>query len=123
MRAGKLVVFGLLAGVVACTDSTGPDSVDSAKNKPTPEMTELGEWIQSATLWATPAVQDVANRGKLESTINSLAGHLKANRTDDIKSDIAYIRAIINSGSTMEDVVALGPIEVALATIEEAMGA
>jgi hypothetical protein len=120
MRAGKLIVIGLIAVVSACTDSTGPEPVDSGKGKLNPAVTELGSWIEDATLWVTPSLEDPVNRGQLESTIRSLAGHLKANKSDDIKSDIAYIRAIINSGS-MDEFVSLGAIEVALVTVEEAM--
>ena len=120
-RLRKLCVVSAVLLVAACTDSTGPDPIDSGKGKPTPAMTELGSWIQDATLWATPALDDPVNRGQLESSIKSLAGHLKAGKADDVRSDMAYIRAIINSGS-MDEIIAMGPIEVALNTIEEAMG-
>ena len=120
MRAGKLFIAGLIAVMSACTDSTGPEPVDSGKGNPNPAVTELASWIEDATMWVTPSLEDPVNRGQLESTIKSLAGHLKANKTDDIKSDIAYIRAIINSGS-MDEYVALGAIEVALVTVEDAM--
>jgi hypothetical protein len=95
--------------------------VESGNKKPSPAVTALGSWIEDATLWATPAMDDPVNRAQLEKSIKSLAGHLKTGKTDDIKSDMAYIRALINSGG-MEDIIAMGPVEVALDTIEEAMG-
>ena len=120
-RAAKLMLVAALAVMAGCSDSTGPAPVDSGNDKPSPAVAELGLWIQDATLWVTPAVENPVNRGQLESSIKSLAAHLNANKTDDIKGDIAHIRAIMNAGS-MEELVAMGPIEVALNTIELAMG-
>src|SRR5215203_3909390 len=120
-RAAKLMLVAALAVMAGCSDSTGPYPVDSVEDKPNLAVAELGLWIQDATLWVTPAVENPVNRVQLESSIKSLAAHLNANKTDDIKGDIARIREIINSGS-MEELVAMGPIEVALNTIELAMG-
>ena len=119
-RLRKLGVVSAVLLLAACTDSTGPEPVDSGKGKAAPAVVELGLWVQDATLWATVGLDDPVNRGQLESSIKALAGHLTAGKTDEIKSDIAYIRALINSGS-MDEIVAMGPIEVALDTIDDAM--
>lgn len=127
LRVAKLIAAGAVVVVfAACTDTTSPAAAAEASAPVVPQgtnpvATELGNWVVDATFWVTPSLVDETNRGKLEGSINGLAGHLMANNTTQIVSDIATIRSLINSGSFTE-YVELGPIELAMATIENTLG-
>ena len=124
-RIAQVIALSGVIAVAACQDApTAPDVIASGpalRMSTSADAAAIADWVVDATSWVTPSMVDPTNRGKLEGSINGLSGHLKANNTKQIKGDIAIIRSLISGGSEAE-AVELGPIEVALCTIEQTLG-
>ena len=125
-RLCRAAAFALIAGTTSltgCSDPMGPDNPDHGVPLATPnqKLTSLSAWIIEATMWATPAIEDESDRGSLQSAIRALSGHLAASHVAESRKDVETIRSLVTSGNVGQR-VSLGPIEVAMYQIEEALG-
>ena len=125
-RIGKLALIGVMLAVAACTDSTAPDTADDlspvdGKVVPNTAVTALAPWFPEATMYVIDDIATKPVRDKLTKGVNDLSAALKAYNVNEIKKQITAIRNVVNSASEDEQ-IELGPIEVALETVEDAMG-
>jgi hypothetical protein len=122
----KVIAMGAMVVAVACTDTTAPDATPDltpvdGKMVPNPAMTSLSGWIADATLWTLDAIPPKAATKIITDKINNLANQLAASKVAESTKAIKDIRIAIGT-LTEDEQVDVAPIEVALQTVEVAMG-
>ena len=129
-RLSAVLVFALGAsvGIAACSDSTSPDKSVTPATPVSPvtpavprnAVDSLGLWVGDATAWVLPSIDDETIRANVQSGITDLGNHLAAGNYDLTRKDIGSLRTLMDAVS-IDVLSALGPVEVALEVIEQAL--
>ena len=128
-RLSAVLVLALVAsvGIAACSESTAPAKAAAPATPVTPPapknaLDSLGLWVGDATLWVLPSIEDETIRTNVQTGITDLGTHLAAGKYDLTRKDIGGLRGLMDSVS-IDVLSALGPVEVALEVIEQALDA
>jgi hypothetical protein len=125
--SARTLAMCAFVAAAACTDSTAPDSDPVVtppieKDAPNPALTALGAWLPSATTWVIDNMEDQALQSKVRGLLSDLAQQLTASNAKGAQAGVASVRAAL-TGVSADQVIELGPIDVAMSTVEDALAA
>jgi hypothetical protein len=123
-RWSHLTTLIVVPAVIACSETTSPEkateppaSIDEVRRSaPSTELQKIGATLVDATDWVLVAIVNDNARLAIKDTLKELADDLVANRNQNAKADVAALRSMLVSLSSLGP--AIGPIEVALDQID-----
>jgi len=127
VRGARLVVLiSAFGAFVACSSTTAPEqkqietSAPESPAQPSTGLGALGASLPQATDQFLVSVSDETMRRNLRTVLNGVSGSLIANEFGLARDELASARRLLEK-MTVADLVALGPIVIALDQIASAM--